>query len=100
MDDTEQKQQLKQTFARRRRNTVIGMILMIPSGFLAGFGIAAVAEGIAILGIPASIWIPICLVIFASSVIFCAVNWRCPACGASLPIYANPQRCRVCDVDL
>ena len=100
MDNTEQRQQLTQSFARRRRNTVIGMILMIPSGFLAGFGIAANGEGMSILGIPANIWILASLAIFVGSIIFCAANWRCPACGASLPIYAKPPRCKACDTDL
>ena len=99
MEDT-QKKPIKKTFAIRRRNTVIGMILMIPSGFLAGFGIAAVAEGIAILGIPAYIWTPASLIVFAGSIIFCAVNWRCPSCGTGLPIYANPLRCKACNTEL
>jgi len=99
MDGTEKKQ-TKKTFARRRRNTVVGMILMIPSGFIAGFGIAALGDGLTILGIPASIWIPTSLVALTGSTIFCAVNWRCPACGASLPIYAHPLRCKVCNAEL
>ena len=100
MDQPEQQGQVRRTFARRRRNTIIGMILMIPSGFLAGFGIAAGEEGMAILGMPPSIWIPAALVVFAGSIILCAVNWRCPACGTGLPIYANPRRCNACGADL
>ena len=42
----EQQEQFRQAFARRRRNTVIALIVMIPSGFFVGFGIAAGAEGV------------------------------------------------------
>jgi hypothetical protein len=100
MDDTEPRLQHKKTFVRRRRATIIGMVLMIPFGFLSGFGIAAGAEAMDILGIPPAIWLPICLVLFCSSIVLCAVNWRCPACGAGLPIYANPLRCQVCGAHL
>ncbi len=42
----EQQEQFRQAFARRRRNTVVAMIIMIPSGLFVGFGIAAGAEGV------------------------------------------------------
>lgn len=100
MEETSQAWKLKRTFARRRRATIIGMMLMIPLGFLGGFGIAAGAEAMYILGIPPAIWLPISLILFFGSIVLCAVNWRCPACGAGLPIYANPLRCQVCGANL
>jgi hypothetical protein len=42
----EQQEQFRQAFARRRRNTDMAMIVMIPSGLFGGFGIAAGAEGV------------------------------------------------------
>ena len=96
----EQQEQFRQAFARRRRNTVIAMIVMIPSGFFVGFGIAAGAEGMAALGIPLIIWLPLVSALFAGSVVAAAVNWRCPSCGASLPRFANPRQCDSCGAAL
>ena len=96
----EQQEQFRQAFARRRRNTVMAMIVMIPSGFFVGFGIAAGAEGMAALGIPLMIWLPLVSALFAGSVVTAAVNWRCPSCGASLPRFANPRQCDSCGAAL
>lgn len=96
----EQQEQFRQAFARRRRNTVIAMIVMIPSGFFVGFGIAAGARGMAALGIPLIVWLPLAIALFAGSIVAAAVNWRCPSCGAGLPHAANPGQCESCGATL
>jgi hypothetical protein len=96
----QQQEQFRRTLARRRRNTITAMIVMIPSGVIVGLWIAAGPERFAILGIPPGVWGPLALVFLVGSVVAAALNWRCPACGVGLPIYANPRRCEVCGAEL
>jgi hypothetical protein len=98
---TDRQQELyKQAFVRRRRNTVVAMILMIPSGVLVGFGAAASVEGGVILGIPTAAWWFLALAVLCSSIVVAALNWRCPACNTSFRIYSNPQQCEACGAEL
>jgi hypothetical protein len=96
----EQKRQLKEAFAKKRRNRWIAMALIVPSAIGFGFGAAGGVEGEMILGLRPIVWWPVVLVVFVGSIIFSVLNWRCPACGTVFGIHFDGRHCPGCGVEL
>lgn len=101
MENTDQqKAKFKVAFAKKRRNRLIGMALMVPSAVAFGFGAAGGVEDQIVLGLPPIVWWPVVLVVFIGSIIFSVINWRCPACGTIFGFNFNGRCCSECGAEL
>lgn len=49
-------------------------------------------------GIPASVLLPVCLVVLFACIAFSLWNWRCPSCRRYLGKQFNPAFCSGCGV--
>jgi hypothetical protein len=77
---------------RRRRQVKAGQLFVGVIVALVGLGVA--------LRLSPEWWIPAVGIVALAALAFRFVNWKCPACGESLPSRGSAKICRGCGLPL
>ncbi len=90
--------QIRAEFAAKRRRQLFTLIPALIA--IVAFAWAESTDSGKLLGIDSGIWMPIGIASVAVLVIVATIDWRCPACDASLGRAINPDFCPKCGVQL
>lgn len=90
----EQSRSVRAEFARRKRMTAVGLLII----GLPLYGVVFGIRGTSVLGIGVTGWLMIWVAVATVVSVWFLRLWRCPACGASLGQPPSVDVCRKCGV--